>query len=261
MKLTDTNINKFLNNPNKEFKIFELGFTKKEKEIFQKFKLPKVDSYGLAYSHYGNLKSMNDINDFLQILGNNSKKNINILEDKIKKIITTVLDGYMKEYFWLNIRISYKDPSFDLERWHTDGKYFMNDEKFQSKFIMVFTGVGTLVLDDNIEEREFFNNNINNREELSDKFKKSKINQLTNDQGLIIISQRTIHSEPKKDSFRMFMQIIPATKEDIDIMSEKHKQIYIKDKEIWQNYKIQNGGNVNYYIKYLKYKNKYINLS
>ena len=97
MKLTDTNINKFLNNPNKEFKIFELGFTKKEKEIFQKFKLPKVDSYGLAYSHYGNLKSMNDINDFLQILGNNSKKNINILEDKIKKIITTVLDGYMKE--------------------------------------------------------------------------------------------------------------------------------------------------------------------
>lgn len=252
MKLTDKNINKFLKNPSKQFKIFDMGFTKKEEDTFQHFKLPKVDTNGLAYSHYGQLENMNDLINFLTILGDNSSEKINMLEHKIKEITKTVLDGYNKKNFWLNIRISYKDPEFNLERWHTDGKYFMNknDNEFQSKIIMVFQGPGTLLLNNSKEDSKNYMENKNSRQILSDKFKKSKILQLNNTQGLIFISHPgtlfqhgLIHSEPKKDRLRMFMQIIPGSKEDIELLTIKHEKIYLLEKDMWQKYKIQKGGN------------------
>jgi len=289
MKLTNKNINNFLIKPLKQFKIFELGFTQKEANIFQNFKLPEIDVNGLAYSHYGNLETMNDLNNFLTKLGNNDITNINLLESKIKEITKTILEGYNKEYFWLNIRISYIDPNFDLERWHTDGKYFQNknDNEFQSKFIMVFIGPGTLLLDNTKEDTKNFLKNLKEQSEeskefkynspewqtiiskyrkmLADNFKDSKILQLKNNQGLIFISHPgtifehgAIHSEPKKDTFRMFMQIIPGLKEDIELLIEKHKNIYVKEKEMWEKQK--GGSDIDFYKKYLKYKTKYLKL-
>lgn len=36
----------------------------------------------------------------------------------IKKITQVVIDGYYKESYWLTIRVTQEDHSFDISRWH-----------------------------------------------------------------------------------------------------------------------------------------------
>jgi len=87
--LDSEKIKDYLENPKKEYKVFNLGLSKKEKDIFKNFKLPKLDFYkvhemklakALSYSFNGNLKDMKDLNEFLSVLGDNSSEDIETLE-------------------------------------------------------------------------------------------------------------------------------------------------------------------------------------
>lgn len=108
------------------------------------------------------------------------------------------------------------------------------------------------------------------------KFKNSKIIQPLNSQGFIFLNHPgnlfeygTIHSEPKKDDYRMFISILPGTEEDVknkkyrDEGTPEEKELATKIfREELKNKQHVNkplkGGSDNYYQKYLKYKTKYM---
>lgn len=299
MKLTTQNIEKYLDNPKKKFKIFNLPLTKKEQTILSDLKLPKVPT---SFLHFGKEEDIKNLDNFLLSLGDNSPEHIEFLEKKIREIFKTVVKGYNTKDADLLINSTYKDPSFDIRRWHTDGFQFPRyKDEIQSKFVMVLQGKHTLLLEETEKEKKFYLDMINKeleeektyppypfeipewkdlkmryRKILDKKFKKSKIIQPLNSQGFIFLNHPgnlfeygAIHSEPKKDDYRMFISILPGTEEEIK--NKKHRTIgTLEEKETvhklfveeLQNKRYINkplkGGGDNYYQKYLKYKTKYL---
>jgi len=266
--LDSEKIKDFLENPKKEYKVFNLGFSKKEKEVFKNFQLPKDI---LSYSFNGNLKDMKDLNDFLSVLGNNSSEDIETLENKIKEIAKEVVTGFGKaspdeKYCWLNIRITYKDPFFNIPRWHHDGYAFESRgyKKGQASFIMAFQGPGTLLIKDTGKVIDKYNEIQKLKkpikygepgwEKESMRIRKLEYKelkdvdkiQLTNNEGCVFFAypgtdkkfkQGALHSEPKKDTFRMFMKIIPGTKKEINEEIEKYSSLFKQEKDDWQKFK------------------------
>lgn len=303
MKLTTQNIEKYLDNPKKKFKIFNLPLTKKEQNILSDLKLPKIPT---SFLHFGKEEDIKNLDDFLLSLGDNSPEHIEFLEKKIREIFKTVVKGYnLKDAVFL-INSTYKDPSFDIRRWHTDGFQFPRyKDEIQSKFVMVLKGKHTLLLEETEKEKKFYLDMINKEREeekmympypfeipewkdlkmryrkiLDKKFKNSKIIQPLNSQGFIFLNHSgnlfeygAIHSEPKKDDYRMFISILPGTEEEIKhkknrtIGTAEEKETGFKlfyEESQNKRYinkplkiiKSQDGGDNNYYQKYVKYKTK-----
>lgn len=275
--LDSEKIKDYLENPKKEYKVFNLGFSKKEKEVFKNFKLPKLDfikipnfdskiAHVLQYSFNGNLKDMKDLNEFLSVLGDNSSEDIETLENKIREIAKEVVSGFGEKFCWLNIRVSYKDPFFNTPRWHYDGKMISsraNDEG-QASFVMAFQGPGTLLIKDTGKIIDKFNEieklykpikygepgwekeSIRIRKLVNKEFKNLDKIQLTNNEGCVFFAwpgtdkkfkQGALHSEPKKDTFRMFMKIVPGSKKEINEQIEKYGSLYKGEKDDWKKFK------------------------
>jgi len=275
--LASKKIKDYLSNPKKEYKVFNLGLSKNEKEIFQNFKLPKLSfikiqnfdskvAQTLSYSFNGNLKDMKDLNDFLSALGNNSSEDIKVLENKIKEIAKEVLLGFEEKYCWLNIRVTYKDPYFNTPRWHTDGKMFSSrpNNEGQASFVMAFQGLGTLLIKDTRKVIAKFNEiqetmkpikysdpgwekeSMRIRKLVNKELKNKETIQLTGNQGCVFYAwpgtnkkfkQGALHSEPKKDTFRIFMKIIPGSKEEINEQVKKYDNLYKQEKDKWKKFK------------------------
>lgn len=84
---------------------------------------------------------------------------------------------------------------------------------------------------------------------LAKTFEDSEIIKSKNNEGIIFYANThtsAIHSEPKIDSDRIFISILPGTKKEIMDLKDRFT-------------KSQKGGG-NYYQKYLKYKKKYLDL-
>jgi len=288
MKLNKINIQKYLDKPKNKFQIFDLPISKEKQNMF-KLELPKISSGETKdFSYYGDEENLPKF-----------PENINVIEETVRNILKIVLDGYNKKHFWLLISLTYNDSSFDIARWHTDGKHFAryNDE-VQSKFVMVLQGEHTLLLKETEDESKFFleiqdklrleqrGKEFNTpewneiymkyRNILNDKFKDSTIVQASNSQGFIFLTNPgnffdhgAIHSEPKKDKYRMFISILPGSEKEImnrksiyeGTPEEKENARKIYYEELFKHNKNtpQTGGN-NYYQKYLKYKRKYLQL-
>jgi len=266
--LTPQNISEYLEARNitkSAFQIFHIDYTQEEKDAIHNFNVKNAGNFE-SFNYYGSELDKKNVKEFLEKLGDNSKKEINLITEIIFKLLSNITKGYKTDYYWIAIRIVDFSHDFDIPRWHIDGKYFQ-DKLNQSKFVTVVKGPGTLLKDNTPEIKKVFNP-INNkfRDEIisvpygSDQDKWTKVNnkyreifdnelkpfetkQLTNDEGLIFFAgdeNSAIHSEPKMDRQRMFISILPGSKEDIQIMIDRQK-------------KVQNGG---YYNKYQKYVNK-----
>ena len=164
MLLNKKNISDFLDSTNKSFKIFDIKYSTDEKKTIKNVKI-KPDYGWNNYDHYGTVKDM-DIIPFLQKIGDNTDDNIEVLSNIISKLCSIVCEGYKTEYFWLSLRVTNPNNIFDIARWHQDGKYFMDSDKLQSKFITTLKGPGTLLLKPTKKNFELFKEiNDNQRDE------------------------------------------------------------------------------------------------
>ena len=279
--LNKDNIHEYLENDPKQFTIFNIDYSQESKDCIDNFNITEFSSY----DNYGD-NNFNDLKDFLLKLGSNKHKQVCIMEKIIKDITKIVMSGYNKIYthYWLTIRATLPHPQFDVPRWHCDGNYFYKepsddeqntfDRPNLTKFVTVIQGPGTLFLKTNTQkERDLFictiaeerqksykcdkkthyEDIIEVRKTIDTKIKGERI-QSDKYQAAIFISNIKksdvnkcgIHSEPPINVPRLFLSIVPGTKDEVEL-HKKRNQI-----------KHQKGGEINYYKKYIKYKAKYI---
>jgi hypothetical protein len=260
MSLTKKNIQKYLKEKNTSYRIFDIKYKEKEKQIIDNFKINNE----LIFSYCGKFnrntllkgdyyskgkKSIIDILKFISNIGNNIDKDIHIIKDIIYRLLDKITKGYSKDYICLEIRIFLPNKDFNISRWHFDG--FEN----QSKFVTLLKGPSTLFINDNDiesknkffettdkmfkEQKEYIDKNgmkINEILEIDDKYRKilakklkdAKIVQPNNHQGTIFLTDSPknnnnlvgIHSEPINNKPRFFISVMCGNKEEIKIIKK-----------------------------------------
>jgi len=237
----------YINSDNRYFKKFKLNFTDHEIKCIKSFNISKTKSY----DYMGNKNDMKNINIFLSKIGINNKDSITILEKIIMKILDNVLSAFDTDYYWISIRITLPNNDFNIPRWHKDGIFFINYKTTKSpKFATVLKGPGTLLIKNTKKVNQIYNdieqqinddlNKLKNRTKynhiqisykyrpiLAEALKNSKVIQPTNNECVIFhpqinsLNEGAIHSEPKMDSPRLFISILPGSKKDIYELNER----------------------------------------
>ena len=235
MSLDINKIKDYLDSKN-SYEIFDINYTKKERDCINNFIINK-------YGNYMSYNTIDNLGNFIKNIGDNNSEQVEIMTNIIKKILDNVLSGYKTDSYYIVIRIQGDNKFFDIPRWHCDGFYYENRNKLQTKFISVLKGNTTLLLNTTKEEREHFYKlqpykdkfvldenefDMKNRKHIIDNIKGTKIN-ITNNQGIIFVAgdrdKCLIHSEPKMDGNRMFLSILPGSKEDMTYLENKIKTI------------------------------------
>jgi hypothetical protein len=233
-------IKEYLKEFPKNYLTFDIKYTKKESNYLDNFNIKNSSTF----DHYGNIDQLDDkkLNDFLNKIGDN--ENINILNNIIHKLTDKVTSSYNTKYCWMTIRVSLPHHDYDIPRWHKDGRFFKSDD-VQSKFVTVLKGPGTLFIKESKKVNEIYNKN---NEEIRECYKKNKVtkmfdneienkyrkilakklknvkqNQLAPKQGLIFLVGTDedynliglMHSEPKNDTPRIFISILPGSENEI----------------------------------------------
>ncbi|AYV82737.1 MAG: hypothetical protein Hyperionvirus2_105 [Hyperionvirus sp.] len=229
-----SSVQKYLDSPHKTFKIFNITYTSRMSNCLKDFNIAAHTSYDF----WGFVEdSTKDLSAFLQTLGNNEIESVNILEKIINRIINKVSRAYKKDCVWVSLRVTLPASSYE-PRWHIDGNFYKSDQKFQSKFVTVLKGPGTLFAElDEQTRAEFFNTahivpwNYDQQQLYQNKIiadaPNIKFTQLTNNQGAIFIvgnlTLSAIHSEPPFNEPRIFLSILPADKSEIEQLTARWK--------------------------------------
>jgi len=253
MELNSDNIKDFISSDKDQYEIFNINYTSDEKNTINRFNLNEP----LEYNNYGD-NMLDDLEFFVNKIGDNTPDMIKKMVDIIKKITNIVTSGYEMESYWLTIRIIEPTSRFNIPRWHCDGNYFhkADERHIVSKFATTLIGKGTLLLNTTPDERKHFFKSEKIAKTLgnmmSDEYRlymkdniRGDIIPLTNTQSVIFLSgdkmRCGIHSEPKIDTMRMFISIAPGS---------------IKEVDGWRRPDLDGG----MYLKYKKYKSKYLKL-
>ena len=242
MELDTKKINDYLNSNKFDFKIFSMGYNKIMKEVINHLDIKNNN----VFKHFGSIKEMQNLNLFLSELGDNTPNDIKQTEKIIISIIKKVLKGYKKTHFWIDIRVTLPNSSFDIPRWHKDGSFF-STETHSSKFATVLKGPGTLLIkgtkkinqiyneiliekrkEYNLIKDKTFNIQIENKYRLiiAAKLANEKIVKLKNTQGVIFFAGNpndiaALHSEPPIDTPRLFISILPSTETNIKELKQR----------------------------------------
>lgn len=231
--ISENQISNFIKNPKTQYKIIKLNINKNIIDILNKF---IIDDFS-CFNHCDENKLLNldKLKLFIQNIGNNSSKSINLIVKFINNLTNNVCKEFDKKYCWLTIRISKANNLFDIPRWHYDGSYYKNIDNIpQAKFILTLKGPSTLVINPtekiikkfmNIRKKVFEQNKKSDLQ--SDELKKKLlINKLLKNEkikkiktlhnGIISISHITIHSEPPITEDRIFLSILPLSKEEYE---------------------------------------------
>lgn len=233
-------------------KPFDLGFSNEERNIIENIKIDKNLQF---LNYYDEDKFMDKVKIYVNDIGDNKSIN-NDLTNIINKIVKKVLSDTTQEsgIIWIRTKVDNTRSHF---RWHRDGQYFdpLNNEPVV-KFVVTLKGNSTpIIVDPNAIERfddvdkkymevfEFIRSKINKMSFdlqicLSKEFEPEYAKAIGNNyvsaltgQGVYFINtlnnstkNGTIHSEPIIEKDRLFIAILPYTKEKCKEWIEKQQK-------------------------------------
>jgi hypothetical protein len=243
-------IRDYLDSGKYDFQLFDINYSNQEQECIDNIKIKDYHSY----NYNGSISGLNALNAFLSDIGHNTKEDIDNLEQIILNLIKKVLKGYKMEDFHLIIRASAPFNEYDIPRWHRDGSYTV-PTVITSKFATVLKGPGTLFIKSSTSTSEKFNeiqereyeerreSTYEEQQEINKRYrpiyaalpKNGDMVQSGKNQGVIFFAnsggvQGAIHSEPKMNNDRIFISIVPGTKENIDERIRR-EEMYMKMRE------------------------------
>ncbi|MDP3787747.1 MAG: hypothetical protein Q8Q60_00340 [Candidatus Chromulinivorax sp.] len=218
------------------FSSFDPQFTAEEHEMFETLQIKKPLTYNLYGSPEGKEE---EINEYIQSLGNDQQTSQSAAQ-AIVRMSKEILAGFDLPAAWVTLRASHPNNHFDIPRWHTDGH-----KNLRYKVVMTLQGPGTLLSKVTTETRaEYRKRDQQGREKIKDSypelsqreqsikhsdenrelfvslFPADKVQQAAPRQGIIFIvgNEQTaaFHSEPRINTCRLFMSVMPGTVEHIE---------------------------------------------
>lgn len=278
--LNNKNIKHYLENNPEQFRIYDIPYLEKTKKCLDNFKIENT----VSYTNYGD-NNLDDLKDYLKTIGSNSDEDINLMDKTIKDLTEVIMNSVDKKYtnHWLIVRTGGPQEEFNIKRWHCDDNYFEKMDRGKHrldvvKFITILQGPGTFFIKTTPKQRDSLTS-IKSEELEKSKMRDPSIKiptrfdmeyrkaidsriegirvQSEKYQGAIFVSNVNninvcgIHSEPKIDGPRMLFSIVPCTKEEAEFHKSSHKPIPIEKR---------GGGDNEFYLKYIKYKAKYLRL-
>ncbi len=134
MSLDTNKIKDYLDSKN-SYEIFDINYTKKEKECIDNFIINK-------YGNYTSYNTINNLGNFIKNIGDNNSEQVETMTNIIKKILDNVLFGYNTDSYNIIIRIQGDDKYFDIPRWHCDGcELSIDNSKRKKLFKTIFFSV------------------------------------------------------------------------------------------------------------------------
>jgi hypothetical protein len=108
-------------NNGKSYVFFNLRFSDREMEIFEKLKIEEFDALNLC----GKLDPIfEEVPAFLKSIGNDDEEVIRTITDAVYRIAVAITHAAGKEGAWVALRARLPIDDYDIPRWHTDGYYF-----------------------------------------------------------------------------------------------------------------------------------------
>jgi hypothetical protein len=130
------------------------------------------------------------------------------------------------------IRATLPGQEFDIPRWHHDGAFFKTPDGEQRKVAVVLKGPATLFNDLQEEFRAAFRE-ASRAKKRDTARERLKIVELIDPartqtgavgQGAVFVAgeeRGAVHSEPPLDSIRLFVSVLPGTKEQIEDLRQR----------------------------------------
>lgn len=186
--------------------------------------------------------SGNDYESFLMRLeecvrscGNNSEESIEVIVTKISTAVAGMLSAFKAEAVLVMVRVSLPNDSYNIPRWHTDGRYFTSEEKVYKKVFTLkgaatrFAKIKDSIEFDKLDKQSIENDKFNAVD--SDKHKNEdlrirkgldttveEIRSAQPGESVIYLvgdKEAVIHSEPVMTEPRLFMSVIVGSKDQI----------------------------------------------
>lgn len=136
---------------------------------------------------------------------------------------------FNKESVWVMVRVTLPNNEFDIPRWHKDGYYIESEEKTY-KLVFTVKGAPTRFAEmtdvgkykelekyeeDDIEIRKKFMSAVKETDPIS------------KDQATMYLvggEDAKVHSEPPIDAPRIFMSVVPGSREQIEKFKERYEK-------------------------------------
>lgn len=214
---------------------FDLGLSVHEKKLLEKIKVKPIEN---TYDNYGKSNALGvDLTLFFQSMGNDYKISSKAAR-LVAKLVCTIVKDLACESYWLTIRPQTYVNRYDIPRWHQDG-YYYNPHKPTPKVFLTLKGSATLFCNLSTNEAKdfkkiyyksqgeysYYGELPEGRQELAKLIDSSKIHQAEPYMGTVLIAggaDATIHSEPPIHEEKIFISIVPGTKEQIKELQTAH---------------------------------------
>lgn len=204
------------------FRHFDLGLTEKQHETVAKMRVGDTGSY----DNFGDIgKIETDALKFFETLGNapsEAKEQAAI----VARLVERTIAGFESETAWVTIRALQPTNAFDVPRWHTDGYFYPPDAGDQVKAVITLKGDGTLLNKLPKEKRADLMNlqrssmdEMDSREQRAALIESSRTETTPAGCGTVFIvgsEHATVHSEPPIRSERIFISVLPGSREQIE---------------------------------------------
>lgn len=212
-----------------------MHLSSQERDSLQRIRVEKdldpFDSYGPIDGEL-----IPELAQHLSGMGQNNPEDVKEIASTIQRLGKEMTQALGKEAAWISVRVSLPNDVFDIPRWHPDGKYFTSSEKTY-KLVATLKGAQTLfgrIIDPETyrtlvtQEQENSRANENNREafEKEDLRIRGEIMKVVVPMAAPSREQATaylvgdddavIHSEPSIKEPRIFISVLPGSKEQIE---------------------------------------------
>lgn len=209
--------------PSRPFVNFDLGLTDDEKNCLEAL---EIDSTG-HYENYGDLELLlEEVTNYIISLGKENEAVAISIANIVIKVINKILTYTRQETAWITLRAFTPVAAFKEPRWHAD-RFDYPPTGEQYKGAVTFKGAGTLFYNASLEERARLEPMKQDKKLLDNAMDKSLVVSADVGQGTMFIvgaSYAPFHSEPDIKSPRLFLAVMPGSREQI-------KKVYIKTPE------------------------------
>ena len=224
----------------------DIDLNREERNSIEKLEISRVLP---QFNYYGSSgeELVKSFEVHLEKLGNNSPEIVENIVELVARVSDTVTKKLNKQSNWVMVRTFLPNKEFEIPRWHQDGKYFISKDKVY-KMAMTIKGAQTRFgkTDDMEKFQELLKKGSENittnliEKNDSEKFKeediqiRKELNSIVHEmespkEGEAVIylvgdENAAIHSEPLIDNPRLFVSVLPGSKEEINEWRERNEK-------------------------------------